>query len=103
MFVDYLAKPKDDTVHEDASRYSFEFPGPTLLPFDHHDVRVYIDNLFLEGLLQPVPHEHAEALAKTWVAYGIKVPLVENRRRRIEGLLDSIEKTLPTVEARYEE
>jgi hypothetical protein len=37
------------------------------------------------------------------VAYGIKVSSVENRRRRMEGLLDSIEKTLPMVEARYGE
>jgi len=103
VFLDSLAKRKDDAVHEDASDYGFKFAGPTLLPFDHHDVRIYIDNLFLEGLLQPVPHEHAEALAKTWVAYGIKVSTVENRRRRMEGLLDSIEKTLPTVEARYGE
>lgn len=103
VFLDSLAKPKDDAVHEDAADYGFEFPGPTLLPFDHHDVRIYIDNLFLEGLLQPVPHEESQALAKTWVAYGIKVSPVENRRRRMEGLLDSIEKTIPTVEARHEE
>lgn len=97
VFLDSLAKP------EDASRYGFEFPGPTLLPFDHHDVRIYIDNLFLEGLLQPVPHEQSQALAKTWVAHGIRVSPVENRRRRMEGLLDSIEKTIPTVEARHGE
>ena len=103
VFLDSLARPNDDVVHEDAPDYGFEYPGPTLLPFDHHDVRIYIDNLFLEGLLQPVPHEHAEILTKTWVAYGIKVSPVENRRRHIEGLLDSIEKTLPTVEARHGE
>lgn len=103
VFLDSLPKPKDDAVHEDAADYGFEFPGPTLLPFDHHDVRIYIVNLFLEGLLQPVPHEQSQALAKTWVAYGIKVSPVENRRRRMEGLLDSIEKTIPTVEARHGE
>lgn len=103
VFLDSLAKPEDDAVHEDAAAYGFEFPGPTLLPFDHHDVRIYIDNLFLEGLLQPVPHEQSQALAKTWVAYGIKVSSADKRRRRIEGLLDSIEKALPTVEARYGE
>ncbi|GIV04208.1 MAG: alkaline phosphatase [Fimbriimonadales bacterium] len=103
VFLDSLAKPKDDAVHEDAADYGFEFPGPTLLPFDHHDVRIYIDNLFLEGLLQPVPHEQSQALAKTWVAYGIKVSPAENRGRRMEGLLDSIEKTIPTVEARHGE
>lgn len=103
VFLDSLAKPKDDSVHEDAADYGFEFPGPTLLPLDHHDVRIYIDNLFLEGLLQPVPHEQSQALAKTWVAYGIKVSPVENRRRRMEGLLVAIEKTIPTVEARHGE
>ncbi|HOV87753.1 MAG TPA: BREX-3 system phosphatase PglZ [Syntrophobacteraceae bacterium] len=103
VFLDSLAKPKDDAVHEDAADSGFEFPGPTLLPFDHHDVRIFIDNLFLEGLLQPVPHEQSQALAKTWVAYGIKVSPVENRRRRVEGLLESIEKTIPTVETRHGE
>lgn len=103
VFLDSLAKPKDDAVDEEAADYSFEFPGPTLLPFDHPDVRIYLDNLFLEGLLQPVPHEQSQMLAKTWVAYGIKVSPVENRRRRMEGLLDSIEKTIPTVEARHGE
>jgi hypothetical protein len=103
VFLDSLAKPKDDAVHEDTADYGFELAGPSVLPFDHDDVRVYIDNLFLEGLLQPVPHEHAGTLAKTWAAYGIKVSLVENRRRRMEGLLDSIEKTIPTVEARHGE
>ncbi len=102
-FLDSMAKPKDGAVHEDTSRYDFEFPGPALLPFDHDDVRVYIDNLFLEGLLQPVPHPQAEDLAKSWVAYGIKISPMENRLRRFRGLLDSIGETIPEVEARYEE
>lgn len=103
VFLDSLANPKDDAVHEDAADYGFEFQGPMLLPFDHQDIRVYIDNLFLEGLLQPVPHEKSQALANTWVAYGIKVSPEENRRRRMEGLLDSIEKAIPTVDARHGE
>src|SRR5690349_20408675 len=28
--------------------------GPVNLPFDNADVRVYIDNLFVEGFLQPI-------------------------------------------------
>jgi len=102
-FLNSLAHQQGDGIHEDPADYRLEFAGPTLLPFDHHDVRVYLDNLFLEGLLQPVPHERAETLAKTRVACGIIVSLVEDRRRRMEGLLDSIEKTLPTVEARHGE
>lgn len=103
VFLDFLAKPGDNVFHEETAHYGFEFTGPTLLPFDHDDVRVYVDNLFLDGLLQPVSHEQSQALAKTWVAHGIKVSPVENRRRRLAGLLESIEGTLPTAEARYGE
>ncbi len=82
VFLDSLAQQEDDAVHEDTSAYlsvcgsrqtdGFEFAGPALLPFDHDDIRIYIDNLFLEGLLKPIPHEQAEALARTWVAYDIQ-------------------------------
>lgn len=90
-------------ARESTTGYGLEFPGPTVLPFDHDDVRVYVDNLFLEGLLQPVPHVNAEILAKTWVGTGVFVSSVEDRRRRIEGLLESIEKTIPSSEARHGE
>ena len=103
VFLDHMVAREGEAFNEDRAGYKFGLTGPAVLPFDHDDVRVYIDNLFLEGLLQPVPHEQAEALAKTWVAYGIKVSPIESRRRRIEGLLGSIEKTIPTVEARHGE
>ena len=45
-----------------------EIPGPLDLPFDHPDVRVYIDNLFLEGILEPVPHASIRDLALKWTA-----------------------------------
>ncbi len=34
----------------------------TEVPFDHYDIRVYIDNLFLEGNLRPVPVASAEGI-----------------------------------------
>lgn len=85
-------------VREVEAHYALSTPH---LPFDHPDVRIYLDNLFFEGLLQPVPHEQSQMLAKTWVAYGIEVSSEENRRRRMEGLLDALEKTIPTVEVRH--
>ncbi len=103
VFLESLEKRKDGAIQEEVIDYGFEFPGPALLPFDHHDVRIYIDNFFIEGLLKPVPHKHAEALTKTWVAKGIKLSPLANRLRRIEGLLESIKKTLPPVEARHSE
>jgi hypothetical protein len=38
---------------EDEEPYDLQFSGPVDLPFDHDDVRVYVDNLFTDGLLVP--------------------------------------------------
>ncbi|RMH03677.1 MAG: BREX-3 system phosphatase PglZ [Nitrospirae bacterium] len=103
MFLDRMAAGQGAAVKECRQEYILEIAGPTVLPFDDDDVRIYVDNLFLEGMLQPVPHEHAGALEQTWVTYGIKSSPVEDRRRRIEGLLDAVENTLPAKDAHHEE
>jgi hypothetical protein len=102
-FLDRMAIQGGDVIREERPKYVYEFSGPEDLPFDHDDVRVYIDNLFIEGMLQPVMHDHAELLSKTWAGIGVAVSPGENRRRRIEGLLDSVEKTIPATGARYGE
>jgi len=84
-------------------RRGYRFSGPALIPFGHDDVRVYVDNLFLEGLLRPVEHPRADSLADTWAVCGVRVSPEENRRRRIEGLLGAIETAVPTRESRYRE
>lgn len=103
VFLDrFAAEQLSEQVHvrERAQSYAL----PTLhLPFDHPDVRVYIDNLFLEGILQPVAHDQSHELAKTWVKYGIKISPAEDRLRRIDGLLASCERSLPKEQARYGE
>jgi hypothetical protein len=51
-FLDRMAaqgQPK--RVNENKAAYGLQYSGPLNLPFDHDDVRVYIDNLFLEGML----------------------------------------------------
>ncbi|ABK52590.1 conserved hypothetical protein [Acidothermus cellulolyticus 11B] len=103
VFLDSLANSNDDAVYAGAAVYGFKSPGPALLPFDHDDVRVYLDNLFFEGLLQPVLHEQAQTLAQSWAVCGVRISPEEDRLRRVRGLLDFIEKTLPTVDSRYAE
>lgn len=77
--------------------------GPSVLPFDHDDVRVYIDNLFAEGLLHPVQHDHADVLLKTWVGIGIQTAPREDRARRLGRLLASLEKSIPADGAMHTE
>ncbi len=74
---------------------------PHFLPFDHHDIRIYIDNLFVEGLLHAVPHEHAGTLAKTWVGIGVRIDPAEERCRRLGKLIDRLEASIPAEDARH--
>ena len=74
---------------------------PHFLPFDHHDIRVYIDNLFVEGLLHAVPHEHADILSKTWVGIGIRTTPTEDKSRRLDKLIDSLEASIPSRDAKH--
>ena len=60
------------------------------IPFEDDDVRIYLDNLFLEGILKPVPH--SEDLAKTWMSIGIQCDSRNISRDRIMKLITSVEK-----------
>jgi hypothetical protein len=88
-------------VREDSPEYGLKYPGPDRLPFDHQDIKVYIDNLFLEGKLTPVEATDIEVDAGSWVRSGIATSGMDNDALRISRLFDLVEKELPTAEARY--
>ncbi len=92
-------------VREDSPEYglkfSFRFSGPDHLPFDHQDIKVYIDNLFLEGKLTPVEAKNIEVDAGSWIRSGIATSGTDNDALRISRLFDLVEKDIPTAEARY--
>ena len=106
VFLDQAAGPGGAGVRGDKKYRGFEVPGPPDLPFDHDDIRVYIDNLFLEGFLQAVPHEQAESLSKTWLAHGIQTVEQADRTRRVKRLLDVMATTaaaVPREDARHDD
>lgn len=113
IFIDRLAKASGGFVNELSSadssetqgttRSSLRYPGPGYLPFEHNDIRVYIDNLFYEGLLKPIRHERAEQLKKTWVAPGIVFSSEGTYEERIQALINSIDKKLPSVNAYHDD
>jgi hypothetical protein len=72
--------------------------GPADLPFDNPDVRVYIDNLFVEGTLQPIEWTGVPPL---WAAAGVRHDPQQDRDRRFTALLDVAERELPGDEARH--
>lgn len=81
---------------------------PADLPFDHEDVRVYIDNLFLEGYLQPIKVDDlgvstANLSLPEWVTVGLQIDLAADQQRRLERLLQFVETHLPGPEVRHQE
>jgi len=88
-------------VREDSPEYGLKYPGPDRLPFDHQDIKVYIDNLFLEGKLTPVEAKGIEVDAGSWVRSGIATSGVDDDELRLSRLFGLVEKELPTAEARY--
>jgi len=89
------------SVLEDEKPYSLSFKGPVEIPFDHHDIRVYIDNLFAEGLLHAVPYEHADVLSKTWISIGVRTNPFVDESRRLAKLIDSLEASVPTEDGKH--
>jgi hypothetical protein len=103
IFLEREACKEPSGVKEGHGGYGLKTPGPADLPFDHHDVRVYIDNLFVEGLLHPVSHTRASDLAKTWARIGLLTNPVEDRSRRLQKLVKTLTLSVPSEDAKHTE
>jgi hypothetical protein len=101
IFLDREAAKGASAVREDEKPYGLAVEGPVDLPFDHHDIRVYIDNLFVEGLLHSVSHDHADSLSKTWVGIGVRTAPIEDRSRRLVKLIGSLQTSIPADDAKH--
>ncbi len=101
VFLDHEAAKGTSGVLEDEKPYGLAIEGPVELPFDHHDIRVYIDSLFLEGFLHSVSHKHADALSRSWVGIGVRTAPMEDRSRRLGKLIESLQASIPAEDGRH--
>lgn len=90
-----------DQACENASAFGLKYPGPAVLPFDHQDIRVYIDNLFVEGKLFPVRKPEVVIDANSWIRCGITETCVDDDEVRTLRLFELAKKSIPTEESRY--
>ncbi len=100
IFLDRLTSGAA-AVRETPPGYAPAFSGPAEMPFDHPDVRVYVDNLFLEGALRPTAHPRGREVVDSWARAGVEIDPRADRRRRLDGLLESVEGSLPGDGARH--
>ena len=72
------------------------------VPFDHQDVRAYIDTFFLDGSLKPIEHEDAASLP-AWIRPGVIHDPKADAVRRFRALKDKFETEIPTTNASHRE
>lgn len=72
------------------------------IPFDHPDVRAFVDSMFLDGLLQPVPVTSTPSGFPMWAMLGL---LLSDRSQLslVENALEKLEMALPSIDAPYRE
>jgi hypothetical protein len=94
----YLAaqQPAEKLARESGPIYDIGYP----LPFDDPDVRVYVDNLFLEGKLKPVSLPEGW-IVEDWAQVGVEIDEYAFELRRYAGLLTHLETELPTAETTH--
>ena len=101
LFLDRLAGNAGSGTPGANGPVSLALEGSADLPFDHHHVRVYVDNLFVEGMLSAVSHEARDALRGTWAAVGIRFDPQADRARRLDGLMEAVGASIPGPDARH--
>jgi hypothetical protein len=82
---------------------SLTFPGPPDLPFDDPDVRIYIDNLFIEGYLSPVATVPRTKVQGTWLEWGVAAGTEHDTVLRFERLTEQLADRVPEDTASYRE
>lgn len=88
-------------VKEDSEAYSLKFQGPVTLPFDHQDIRVYIDNLFVEGKLTPVDLPGIDIAEDSWILSGIAAAKADSEDLRISRLFEIVDAADLSMDSRY--
>jgi hypothetical protein len=93
----------ENQVKEAPDASGLQYPGPVALPFEHDDVKVYLDNLFTEGLLKPVSVPSAKQFSDSWLHVGISKGVAEDRQRRLDHAQKKLAECLPDAQSSYQD
>lgn len=99
IFLENLKQ--DNQVKENYAAYALKVQGPVALPFDHQDIRVYIDNLFVEGKLTPVDLPGIDVGKDSWILSGISAAKSGGDELRISRLFELVDAAGLSIESRY--
>ena len=94
---------EDNQVAEMSPAVALNYSGPQLLPFDHDDIRIYIDNLFVEGRLLAMKAPKIIVDETSWMMCGVANDSHDNLKARIDRMYAIIKEEMPGLEARHED
>jgi hypothetical protein len=100
-FVRQHAPSAMDVAAESPAPAPFQHPGPPDLPFDHADIRVYLDNLFAEGQLRPTTVVPKSVVRDCWLAVGVAGETAGDRIERLRQGLARLAAEFPAPDADY--
>jgi len=86
--------------HSGDQAFASQISGPVSLPFSHDDIRVYMDNYFTDGLLQPVAVASRERWVGSWEIIGVAVDPASDVERRAHKLALRLTDQVPGPDAR---
>lgn len=70
-------------------------PGPADIPFDSPELRLVVDNLFVDGRLQPVHVDDASAFAGRWEQIGVQGVSTVGTAESVRSLLQNLTIEVP--------
>ena len=92
---------QENQVKEDSVAYGLTVQGPVTLPFNHQDIRVYIDNLFVERKLIPVDFPDIDIEKDSWILSGISTSRSNGKDLRISRLFALVDVAGLSMKSRY--
>ena len=102
-YVKSVVYDLNKNLQDGKANYAVESLKIDDLPFGHDDVRIYIDNLFLEGFLQPIEIDDAHVLKEHWSLIGVLQDQEQELKKRLSGLMSLCQKTLPVEGDRHQQ
>ena len=96
IFVRDRLSAEKGRPRKESEPYDLQFTGPKYLPFDHDDVRVYVDNLFTDGLLIPTNSVSRSLVEGTWMAVGVVGSASADHTSRFRKLLELLRSNSPS-------
>jgi len=102
IFLKRKARLERRSFAEPDASYGLRFDGPVDIPFDHDDGRIYVDNLFLEGYLEPTDAVGSSEVPDPWMRVGVvAADRAGDRAERFTRLLARLSDELPGRESDY--